>query len=60
MCRAEESSPLLTEQKKVKNYGNKESENTTEREEGAVQTQDARDWKVVAAAMFALFILNGA
>lgn len=60
MCRAEESSPLLTEQKKVKNYDGKESENTTEREEEAAQTQDARDWRVVAAAMFALFILNGA
>lgn len=60
MCRAEESSPLLTEQKKVKNYDGKESENRTKREDGAAQSEDARDWRVVAAAMFALFILNGA
>ena len=60
MCKAEESSPLLAEQKKAKSYDGKESEDTEKREEEGAQTQDARDWKVVAAAMFALFILNGA
>ena len=60
MCKAEESSPLLTDQKKAKSYDGKESEDTEKREEEGAQTQDARDWKVVAAAMFALFILNGA
>ena len=47
MCKAEESSPLLTSEKK--SYDGREEK----------EQEDKKDWRVVAAAMFALFTLNG-
>ena len=57
MCITEELSPLLTSEKKSYDGRSKESETNIRREER--EQEEKKDWRVVAAAMFALFTLNG-
>ena len=57
MCITEELSPLLTSEKKSYDGRYKESETSIRREER--EQEEKKDWRVVVAAMFALFTLNG-